>query len=317
MIIDISHHQVPSKINYDKLAKQVDFAIVRTQYGSKTIDRHYKTHHRELRKRGIPTAAYAWVRGVSITDMQREATDFYNRTQDLNPTFWFLDVEEKSMSDMRKGISAYVDELRKLGAKRVGVYIAHHLYKQFNLDMGKFDAVWIPHYGRNNGQPNSKPAFPCDIHQYTSKGRLDGYNGNLDLNRLTGTKPLEFFIGACTGAKTETKPQTKKTWQHYISGPAVKELQSELNRQFNASLKVDGYFGDDTIAALCTVRQRARGNLTRIIQKQLNAKGYTCGNADGIYGQATYNAVVAFQRKNGLAADGIVGTETWKTLFRK
>lgn len=207
MIIDISHHQVPSRMNYDKLAKQVDFAIVRTQYGSKTIDRHYKTHHRELRKRGIPTAAYAWVRGVSITDMQREATDFYNRTKDLHPTFWFLDVEEKSMPNMRAGVSAYVDELRRLGAKKVGVYIAHHLYTSFNLDMSKFDAVWIPHYGKNTGKVDSKPTYPCDIHQYTSKGRLDGYNGNLDLNRLMNGRTIEFF----TGGKTTTKtPVTAK-----------------------------------------------------------------------------------------------------------
>lgn len=63
MIIDISHHQNPSKINYDKLAKQVKLAIIRTQYGSRTIDRHYKTHHKEFQKRDIPTACYAWVRG--------------------------------------------------------------------------------------------------------------------------------------------------------------------------------------------------------------------------------------------------------------
>lgn len=317
MIIDISHHQDPKKMNYDKLAKQVDFAIVRTQYGSKTIDRHYKTHHAEFRKRGVTTACYAWVRGVSITDMQREATDFYNRTKDLHPTFWFLDVEEKSMPNMRAGVSAYVDELRRLGAKKVGVYIAHHLYTSFNLDMSKFDAVWIPHYGKNTGKVDSKPAFPCDIHQYTSKGRLDGYNGNLDLNRLMGSKPLEFFTGVCTGVKAETKLQSKKTWQYYINGSIVKELQSELNKQFNRKLKVDGYFGDDTIKALVTVRQGAKGNLTRIIQNRLNQLGYNCGKADGIFGQATYNAVVAFQRKNGLAADGTVGTETWKTLFSK
>ncbi|MCQ6275742.1 hypothetical protein JMM81_12325 [Bacillus sp. V3B] len=100
-IIDISHHQAPAKINYDKLAKEVDLVIIRTQYGSQTIDRHYKTHHNEFQKRGVPTAAYAWVRGTSVKDMEVEATDFYNRTKDLNPTFWFLDVEEKSMNDMR------------------------------------------------------------------------------------------------------------------------------------------------------------------------------------------------------------------------
>ena len=214
MIIDISHHQDPSKMNYDKLAKQVDLVIVRTQYGSRTLDRHYKTHHREFKKRGIPTAAYAWVRGISLNDMRVEAKDFYNRTKDLNPCFWFLDVEEKSMADMRTGISAYVDQLRKMGAKKIGVYIAHHLYKSFNLDMSKFDAVWIPHYGKNTGQPNSKPAFPCDIHQFTSVGRLDGYNGNLDLNRLMGTKPLGFFTGEKEN-KNKVKTRIKGKLYHF------------------------------------------------------------------------------------------------------
>ena len=151
MIIDISHHQNPANMNYDKLAKQVKLVIIRTQYGSRTIDRCYKTHQREFQKRGVPTAAYAWVRGINIADMKREARDFYARTKDLNPTFWFLDVEEISMQDMRAGVKAYVQELRNLGAKKVGAYIAHHLYKQLNLDLNDFDAIWIPHYGKNNG----------------------------------------------------------------------------------------------------------------------------------------------------------------------
>lgn len=193
MIIDLSHHQVPSKLNYDQLAKQVKLVIIRTQYGSRLIDRHYKTHHQEFQKRGIPTAAYAWVRGVSINDMEVEATDFYNRTKKYNPTFWFLDVEERSMNNMRSGIRAYMKKLRSLGAHKVGVYISHHLYKTFNIAVDEFDAVWLPHYGRNDGTHNSKPSFPCDLHQYTDRGRLIGYNGNLDLNRLTRTKPLSYF----------------------------------------------------------------------------------------------------------------------------
>ncbi len=206
MIIDISHHQLPSKIDYDKLSKQVKWVIIRTQYGSRVIDKHYKTHHREFQKRGIPTAAYAWVRGVSIDDMKVEAIDFYQRTKEFNPTFWFLDVEEESMKDMRAGVSAYVRALKNCGAKKVGIYVGHHLYKKFNLNLNEVDAVWIPHYGRNDGTLNSKPSYPCDIHQYTNKGRLDGYSGYLDLNRLTGTKPLEFFTGK---EKKEVKQKNK------------------------------------------------------------------------------------------------------------
>lgn len=205
-IIDISHHQDPSKINYELLSKNVSLAIIRTQYGSSTLDRHYKTHHAEFKKYGVPTASYAWVRGSSVDDMRKEATDFYNRTKDLNPTFWFLDVEEKSMNDMRIGVSAYVKKLRELGAKKVGVYIAHHLYKTFNLDLTEFDAVWIPHYGVNNGNVNSKPVYQCDIHQFTSVGRLNGYDGNLDLNRLIGSKPVSYFTNEGEDKPVEQKP---------------------------------------------------------------------------------------------------------------
>ncbi|PWA06994.1 glycoside hydrolase [Pueribacillus theae] len=208
-IIDISHHQVPSAINYDKLAKQVDLVIIRTQYGSKLVDRHYKTHHREFQKRGVPTAAYAWLRGVSISDMEKEATDFYNRTKEFNPTFWFLDVEEKSMSDMRKGTSAFLKKLRSLGAEKVGIYVGHHLYKSFNLNLSEADAVWIPHYGKNNGKVCSKPSYACDLHQYTDKGKLDGYSGHLDLNRLTGSKPLSYFTDGMVTKTPAAKPAAK------------------------------------------------------------------------------------------------------------
>src|SRR5690606_18081807 len=125
MIVGVSHHQYRSMSDYDKLARQVEFVIIRTQYGCRSVDSCYKIHHAEFKKRGIPTAAYAWVRGINIEDMKKEANDFYNRTKDLNPTFWFLDVEEISMKDMRAGVKAYVEELRRLGAKKVGVYIAH------------------------------------------------------------------------------------------------------------------------------------------------------------------------------------------------
>jgi len=123
---------------------------------------------------------------------------------------------------MRAGVKAYVQELRNLGAKRVGAYIAHHLYKQLNLDLNDFDAIWIPHYGKNNGQVTSTPQFPCDIHQYTDKGRLDGYPGYLDLNRLMGTKPLEYFTGkevvnvADKKKDNNPSPWAKESWQWAI-----------------------------------------------------------------------------------------------------
>jgi len=244
-ITDISHHQVPSKMDYDKLAKQVDLAIIRTQYGSKLVDRHYKTHHKEFRKRGVKTNAYAWVRGVSKKDMEVEATDFYNRTREFDPEFYWLDVEEESMKDMRGGVKAYVKKLRSLGVKKVGVYIAHHLYKRFNLNMSDFDAVWIPHYGVNNGKVNSKPDFPCDLHQYTSTGRLDGYNGNLDLNRIISNKSLEYFTGEQKSEPKKETPKKNKESEKYklvVSVNGYKTSTDAKNRKKKATTVKPGTY---------------------------------------------------------------------------
>ena len=206
VIVDVSEYQSPSAINYDTFAKQVDHVIVRTM-DADYEDKVHKTHHKELQKRGVPTAAYAFVRGQNDTHMVNEATMFYNRNKDNNVTMYWLDVETVSHPNMRHGISVYINKLRELGAKKVGLYIAHHLYEQLNLDTSEADAVWIPHYGSGSATADSKPNFPCDIHQYTEHGRLPGYSGNLDLNRLMGSKPLEFFTDGKASKKKPSKPK--------------------------------------------------------------------------------------------------------------
>lgn len=50
------------------------------------------------------------------------------------------------------------------------------------------------------------------------------------------------------------------------------------------------------------------------LQVLLNAWGYSL-DVDGIFGAMTKDAVIAFQRKNGLADDGIVGKDTWAKLI--
>lgn len=52
------------------------------------------------------------------------------------------------------------------------------------------------------------------------------------------------------------------------------------------------------------------------VQQLLAAKDYYTGDCDGIFGELTKRAVMAFQADKGLEADGEVGGETWKTLLR-
>lgn len=95
----------------------------------------------------------------------------------------------------------------------------------------------------------------------------------------------------------------------------VRELQEEIKRQDFGNLVVDNIAGPKTLAAAPTVRQGARGNITKWIQKKLISLGYSLNyGADGIFGQETKQAVIQFQKDNNLVSDGIVGKNTWRKL---
>ena len=68
------------------------------------------------------------------------------------------------------------------------------------------------------------------------------------------------------------------------------------------------------VADAATLKQGSRGDLVKTVQQKLIKWGYLKGSADGIFGAKTKAAVIAFQKKNGLTADGIVGTRTAQAL---
>ena len=63
-------------------------------------------------------------------------------------------------------------------------------------------------------------------------------------------------------------------------------------------------------ADAATLTMGSRGERVAIIQQRLKEWGYYTGQVDGVFGRGTYNAVVRFQRQNGLAVDGQVGKKT-------
>jgi len=62
--------------------------------------------------------------------------------------------------------------------------------------------------------------------------------------------------------------------------------------------------------AAAAVYWGSRGEQVRQVQQKLKGWGYFDGEADGIFGKETYDAVVRFQKKNGLMADGVAGERT-------
>lgn len=72
------------------------------------------------------------------------------------------------------------------------------------------------------------------------------------------------------------------------------------------------FFRNNEVDALS--KYGSRGQEVRTIQTKLKRWGYYFGNVDGIYGSATLAAVKKFQKKNGLAVDGIAGKRTLEAM---
>ena len=62
------------------------------------------------------------------------------------------------------------------------------------------------------------------------------------------------------------------------------------------------------------LRQGSTGGEVKEVQRRLKEWGYYSGAVDGIFGAGTKQAVIAFQKKNGLTADGVVGKATFAAL---
>ena len=67
-------------------------------------------------------------------------------------------------------------------------------------------------------------------------------------------------------------------------------------------------------ADAASYKRGSTGSVVSEIQQKLKDWGYYSADVDGIYGSRTEAAVLLFQQKNGLAADGKAGTETLAAL---
>ena len=67
-------------------------------------------------------------------------------------------------------------------------------------------------------------------------------------------------------------------------------------------------------APTAVIGQSSNSSDVKLVQRKLKNWGYYGGAVDGIYGKNTRAAVIRFQKKNGLTADGIVGKKTLSAL---
>ena len=165
MIIDVSEHQ--KEINFSAL-KGVDGVILRIGYGdndSTQDDKYFLRNIAECERLGIPYEVYLYSYADTDKHMHSEIEHIKRLLAGRNVRPW-LDLEYRPAEAFPNG----------------GVYSWEWTFTDI-LD-GIDCPRWICAYGSNSGKPeyNYKPALDCHGWQYTSKARIPGINGNVDVS---------------------------------------------------------------------------------------------------------------------------------------
>lgn len=290
-IIDVSKHQ--GVIEWDKVKPLVDFVIIKASGKSK--DPYYDRNVSECKRLNIPYHAYHFLYCLNETAAKKEAKLFNDSIGQTDPISFVLDCEAQwgvNKKDAKYLAEVFEKELRRLRGQdiKVAVYIGCNVYKDYKLDYEHYAYVWIPRYKKNDdGKPNgTKPPYPHDLWQYSSKGSIPGIKGNVDMDKITSSRPLSFFT-------TKDGPEFKQV--ELVITPTPKELGKR------------------------TLKKGSKGADVKELQSGLIKMGYNLGKlgADGNFGAKTYNAVRAFQKKNKLVADGVFGPKSyakWKEVMK-
>lgn len=115
--------------------------------------------------------------------------------------------------------------------------------------------------------------------------------------------------------------ERRTTFNSTVANKKPTTKEQSLIKQWQLAAIADGFtftFGADGIwGAECA--GIAKSAVLKVGRNYLNlnklAQKLVCAKVDGIYGEQTKAAVRAYQKKQGLKADGIIGFNTWRLLL--
>lgn len=259
--IDISHWN--GNINFAKL--NLDFVIMKLSEKLHQ-DVNFETYYNACK---IPMGAYIYVHTKTTDEARKEAEYAVSclRGRKLPVGIW-LDLEDSSLLVLGKKkimeiINAEADILRKAGYN-VGIYTNKSWYNSVldSASLVKEFPIWYARYpASDNGtvKESLNPLGNVDgvkIWQYSSKGRIDGIQGNVDLNLSYCDSIMDFFRIDKPVAPKQATP-TRPTVKYGSRGIDVKYLQTKLVDN-GYQLAIDGIFGNNTKSAVLSY-QKAHG----------------------------------------------------------
>ena len=313
--IDVSHYQ--GNVNWEKVKPQIDFAILRMGLGDDITsqdDKQFERNYAECVRLGIPFAVYFFSYAVNKAKVAKEIAHIKRllNGKKINAPV-YIDVENTRGLDWRKISNAellgimqeYNAQLNALGYK-MGIYSSRSAFWNEKMTDKWYDGIskWVAEYGDKVNNFNRT----YDIWQHTSKGRIDGISGNVDMNIM--------YNSIFTAEQPKPAPKPTPAPKPSNKNAAVKEWQTAAIADGFKFPKygADGVWGAecDSVAKAAVCKKRltyTNRNLTKIVQRKVGVK------ADGMFGKDTDRAVRNYQKSNGLAVDGCVGINTWKKIL--
>ena len=291
--IDVSMHN--GNVDYAQVKQDgVEVVIIKATEGIDYVDPYLERNYTNSKQNGLYTGFYHFM--SEKTEPTRQAEDFYNAIKDKEyNVIPVLDIEtnykERSSKEVTDRCLEFLNRFKELSGIDCVIYTGGYFGRDVLDNRIKTYKAWIAHYGVT--EPMYTGFSDVVGHQYTETGRIQGIEGNVDLNNFTESILLK------TAANNTTTENNN----------LIAQLQRECNLQGFSNQVVDGIAGPNTLAGCPLVREGARGNITKILQTMLGV------SPDGIFGPDTKAAVIAFQKAHGLSPDGIVGYDTWTKLL--
>lgn len=187
--IDVSKHN--GKIDWNAVkASGVDFVIIRCAYrGSSTgaliEDPNFHTNIKGATAAGLKVGIYLFSQAVNEVEAVKEASLAVSLAKGYNLTYpIFIDTEASGgradkidVATRTAVVNAFCQTVQSAGYKP-GIYASKSWYES-NLNMGAIGSykIWLAQYA-------SAPTYngKYDMWQYSSKGKINGISGNVDLN---------------------------------------------------------------------------------------------------------------------------------------
>lgn len=217
--IDISHHQK----GIDLGAIDTDFVICKATEGNGYTDEMCDTFYQKAKSLGKKLGVYHFARPDLGNTAEAEADWFVKETLGYHKeAMLILDWESGNLQDTTWA-RKWLDRVYSKTGVRPVIYMSASVMRSANWgDVVAGDyGLWVANYGSNDGtaQDSVFDKYPLKywdfyaLWQYTSKGRLNGYNGNLDLNYFSGdgTAWDKYAGGSPSSSKPSNPVETKST----------------------------------------------------------------------------------------------------------